>query len=95
MVIDKRPYVRFHAAQAIVVFGALHIVHRVIAGLFGYGWLFGGIGFWTALSFGGMLLSAVSLVTFILWILLMIKAFQGEKFRVPLAADFAEQITGK
>src|ERR1700689_1300802 len=28
--IDKRPFVRFHAAQSIVVFGGLHILNIVI-----------------------------------------------------------------
>lgn len=95
LVIDKRPYVRFHAAQSLIVFGGLHILQRVVAGIFGFGWLIGGWGLWPTLGLGGLLLSALSLLTFILWILLMIKAFQGEKFRVPLAADIADQIAGK
>jgi uncharacterized membrane protein len=41
------------------------------------------------------LLWLVSLVGFILWILLMVKAYQGDKFRVPIAADLADQIFGK
>jgi uncharacterized membrane protein len=45
---------------------------------------------------GGLLLYwLVGLVGFVLWILLMIKAYQGEKFRVPVAADIAEKIFGK
>jgi len=35
------------------------------------------------------------LVALVLWIVLMIKAYQGEKFRVPVAADIAESIAGK
>ena len=31
--IDKRPYVRFHAAQSIVVFGGLHILNYRRLGL--------------------------------------------------------------
>jgi uncharacterized membrane protein len=41
------------------------------------------------------LLALVSVIGFILWILLMIKAYQGEKYRVPVAADLADQIFGK
>jgi uncharacterized membrane protein len=41
------------------------------------------------------LLWIVSLVGLVLWILLMVKAYQGEKYRVPLAADLADQIFGK
>ena len=36
--IDKRPYVRFHAVQSLVVFGALHVIQVVIATTFGLGW---------------------------------------------------------
>jgi uncharacterized membrane protein len=41
------------------------------------------------------LLWLVSILGFILWILLMIKAYQGVKYRVPIAADLADQIFGK
>ena len=40
--IDKRPYVRFHAAQSIVTFGGLHIIRIVLAMVFGMGFFFGG-----------------------------------------------------
>ena len=40
--IDKRPYVRFHAAQSIVVFGGLHIIQIILDRIFGFGFLFGG-----------------------------------------------------
>jgi uncharacterized membrane protein len=85
--IDKRPFVRFHAAQSMVVFGGLMIVRIVLGMLFmtGTGFHMGGLG----------LLWLVSVLGFVLWILLMIKAYQGEKFRVPIAADLADQIFGK
>jgi uncharacterized membrane protein len=90
--IDKRPFVQFHAKQSIVVFGALNILHFVVGMIFGVSLLTGG---WGAASLGLLLSRCVSLVTFILWILLMIKAYQGQKFRVPGAADVAESIFGK
>ena len=84
--IDKRPFVRFHAAQSMVVFGGLTIIR------IGLGMLFiAGTGF--HMGFG--LLWLVSIIGFVLWILLMIKAYQGEKFRVPIAADLADQVFGK
>jgi len=93
--IDKRPYVRFHAAQSLVVFGGLHILTAVLGVFFGVGWLFGGWGAWSTLGFGAGLHLILRLVAFILWIVLMIKAYQGERFRVPLAADLAESIAAK
>ncbi len=93
--IDKRPYVRFHAAQSLVVFGGLHILRIVFAIVFGVSWWFsGGIG-WTSFSFGWVLFSLVGLVSLILWIVLMVKAYQGERFKVPIAGDLAENFAGK
>lgn len=90
--IDKRPYVRFHAAQSIVLFGGLHVVMFVLGIFFGLTILAGGI---AGFSFGYLLLRVVEVVIFVLWILCMIKAYQGERFRVPVAADLAEKIFGK
>jgi len=93
--IDKRPYVRFHAAQSLVVFGGLHILRIVLAMVFGIGWWFGGGMGLTGFSFGWLLFSLLGLVTLILWIVLMVKAYQGERFKVPIAGDFAESFAGK
>ena len=96
--IDKRPYVRFHAAQSLVVFGGLHIVRIVLGIVFGVGWWMGGWSFGTGFGLamiGGLLISLIGLVMLVLWILLMIKAYQGERFKVPVAGDFAENLAGK
>jgi uncharacterized membrane protein len=90
--IDKRSYVRFHAAQSIVLFGGLHVVMFVLGIFFGLSILAGGF---AGLSFGYILLHVVQLVIFVLWILCMIKAFQGERYRVPVVADLAEKLFGK
>jgi uncharacterized membrane protein len=83
--IDKRPFVRFHAAQSIVVFGGLTTIRVGLGMVF----LTGGV----SLGFG--LLWLVSILGFVLWILLMVKAYQGERYRLPIAADLADQIFGK
>lgn len=90
--VDKRPYVRFHAAQSIVVFGGLHILYFVLGAFLGFSLFAGG---WTGFSFGWAIYGLLDLLAFVLWILLMIKAYQGERFRVPIAADLAEKIFGK
>jgi uncharacterized membrane protein len=90
--IDKRPFVRFHAAQSIVVFGGLHVINIVIGIAFGAGFMMmGGFG---AFGMGWALYSLISLVAFILWILLMVKAYQHEKFEVPVAAGIAKSFAG-
>jgi uncharacterized membrane protein len=87
--IDKRPYVRFHAAQSIVVFGGLHILTFVVGALFGLSILTGGF---AGFSVGLALYRILDIVALVLWVVLMIKAHQGERFRVPVAADLSEKI---
>ena len=82
LLIDKRPWVKFHAAQSIVVFGGLTVLRIALAFM---GGLFGGFLGWS-------LYALLGLVGVILWILLMIKAYQHETFRVPVAADIADSI---
>ena len=88
ILIDKRPFVRFHAAQSIVVFGALTILKVGLGIVMGVGG-FVGFGLWAMIS---MVLGLLGLV---LWILLMIKAYQHELFRVPIVAPIADGIAGK
>jgi uncharacterized membrane protein len=91
LLIDKRPFVRFHAAQSLVVFGVLHVVYYIVASIFfvGIGAVAGGFGL------GVMLLDAIRLLATVLWIVLMVKAYQGERFKLPYAAEFAENIAGR
>jgi uncharacterized membrane protein len=93
--VDKRPYVRFHAAQSIVVFGALNILSILWSGMFGLGFVMGGFNFWGGWGFAYLIHKLIGLATFVLWILLMVKAGQGERFRLPLAADLADSLAGK
>jgi uncharacterized membrane protein len=88
LLIDKRPFVRFHAAQSIVVFGALTLL-RICLTFF----LIGGSGFglwwlWSLISL------CVTLAFFVAWILLMVMAYQGKWFEVPIAAGIAKSIAG-
>lgn len=76
--IDKRPFVRFHAMQSIITFGALTILQ----------WLLVWSGWFVGLAW--FLSKLVGLVTLALWILLMVKAFQKERFKLPVVGDLAE-----
>jgi len=89
LLIDKRPYVKFHAAQSIVVFGGLTIL-RIGIGI--VGGIFGGVtGFGAIVALGAL----TGLLGLVLWILLMVKAYQHQNFRVPIAAGIADSIAGK
>ena len=92
LLVDKRPFVRFHAAQSIVVFGGLHIIHHIVALIVGARFLTGG---WPALAPGVVVLHLISAATFLLWILLMVKAHQRERFKIPVAWEIAEGMVGK
>jgi uncharacterized membrane protein len=92
LLIDKRPFVRFHAAQSLVTFGALHLLFIVAGMFFGVGFFMGGLGGWGLMVTIFFLLRLACLV---LWIFLMIKAYQNEKFRLPLVAEIADGIAGK
>ena len=85
LLIDKRPFVRFHAAQSIVVFGALFVLRICF---FFFGWS-GGLFGWGIVAILSLLLG---LLTLVLWIVLMVKAYQHELFRVPVAAGIADGI---
>jgi uncharacterized membrane protein len=90
--IDQRPFVRFHAKQSIVLFGGLSVL-RVILGFFlGASLVAGGM---AGFSLGVALFDLLYLAGLVLWIICMIKAYQGERFRVPVAADLADKIFGK
>ena len=57
--IDKRPFVRFHAMQSLIVFGGIHILHMVLNWV-----LFPALRLWSLLfAVSGM----ISLVSLILW----------------------------
>jgi uncharacterized membrane protein len=93
LVIDKRHSVRFHAAQSIVVFGGLFVIYWIVGAMFATSIAFGSIGLgWT---FGYTIFMVLRLVFFVLWIFLMWKAYQGEQFRVPIAANIADSLVGK
>jgi uncharacterized membrane protein len=93
LVIDKRPKVRFHAAQSIVVFGGLSIVLWILREIFYTNIVLGGFGMgWTL---GYAIYTLVELAMLVLWILLMVKAYQGQMFRVPVAANLADSFAGK
>ncbi len=85
LLIDKRPWVRFHAAQSIAVFGGLTVI-RIALGMFRFA---GGLVGW---GFFGLLFTFLWLLGVVLWIVLMIKAFQHQTWRVPIAADIADSL---
>jgi uncharacterized membrane protein/ribosomal protein L37E len=87
---DDDRFVRFHAAQSIVVFGGLAVANVVVSSLFA---VVGVVGFGAALGpVSGLLGSLLSLVTLGLWVFLIVTAYRGETRRIPVAADVADEL---
>jgi uncharacterized membrane protein len=81
---NRNSYIRFHSWQCIFL-AAAWIVIDVALGVFAKMFAFMGV-FWI---FGFAPL--VSLAMFILWIMVLIKAFNGERFKLPIIGDLAEK----
>jgi uncharacterized membrane protein len=69
-------FVKFHAMQSIVTYVAFMLIL----------WIVSVIPF-----IGGAIAGLVGLLALVLWIVLMIKAYQGEKFKLPVIGDLAEK----
>ncbi len=90
LLIDKRPFVRFHAAQsigisvgAIAVMIAFWILTVILA------FISGGLGILL-----GLLFPLMGLGIFVLVIVCMVKAYKNEKFKLPIIGDIAEKMAG-
>ena len=70
-------FVRFHALQSIFVFGGLSLAWMIALSIPFLGW---------AVAF--LIIPPVSAI---LWLFLMYKAYQGERYKVPGAGEMAEQ----
>ena len=86
--------VRFHAMQSILTFLPLTILGYIFQGILGvsyatntyYGYTYG-VPTLSPFYYVGVL---IYFVIFILWLFLMYKAYQGEKFKLPFVGDIAE-----
>ena len=72
-------FVRFHSWQCIILFIASFVLQIVCRFIPVVGW---------------MLSLAISLLVFVAWLVAMINAFQGKRFKLPLIGDLAAQQAG-
>lgn len=73
---NRNKFIRFHSFQCLFLSGALIVIHIVLGFIPIIGWIV------------SLLLS---LATVIVWVLLVVKAYQGQKFKLPVIGDLAEQ----
>ncbi|MGC2193173.1 MAG: DUF4870 domain-containing protein [Terriglobales bacterium] len=79
---NKNRFIRFHSFQCIffaVAWTALWIVLNIIAHIPLLGWLT--IMIWPLIGLAG----------FVIWIVLVLKAYQGRMFKLPVIGDMAEK----
>ena len=79
-------FVRFHAMQSIIVFGAITVVQIVL-------------GILSIIPHAGIIFAIIGYIVWlfavVLWIVLMVKAYQGERFKLPVSGDMAEKYSAK
>ncbi len=79
---NKNRFIRFHSWQCLFFAGALFVLHVGLS-------IFAFVPFLALITFPLHLL--VSLGGFILWIILLIKANQGQMYKLPVIGDLAEK----
>ena len=90
LLIDKRPFVKFHAAQSIAfniciipIWIALWIVELILAHI-------------PLIGFLGLIMFPIfGLAVFALWIFLMYKAYSHEMFKLPIIGNIVEGMVNK
>lgn len=77
LVLEKdSKFVKFHAMQSVLLFLPLSVLQMVLWAIPLLGWL---LGFFLWIG------------SLAIWLVLMFKAYQGEKFKLPFVGDIAEQ----
>jgi uncharacterized membrane protein len=77
---QENKFVRFHALQSIIVFGAITVIQIIV------GWI---------PVLGAILVWIIFIIAVIMWIVLMVKAYQGTKYKAPWAGNLAEKWVSK
>jgi len=81
LLIEKEnKFVRFHAMQSTLTFGGIFVLNIVLGFIPILGWIAG---------------SLMSLVSLILWVFLMYKAFNNEEYELPVIGDIARKQMNK
>jgi uncharacterized membrane protein len=83
---NKRRFVRFHAFQCIffwVAWTVFWIGLSIIAHIPFFGWA------------TYLIWPLISLAGFVIWLILVLKAYQGKMFKLPVIGDMAEQQAGR
>jgi len=84
---NRSSYIRFHSWQCLFMALAWFVIDVAVM-------IFGSfLSFFRLLTFG--LYPLITLAMLILWIMVLIKAFNGERFKLPIIGDLAEKQAGR
>ena len=76
--------IKFHAMQSLITFGGIHILMIILSAiLFPLFFVLGGI--------ISILIPISGLLAFVLWLILIVKTYQGEQFEVPFVGEFVKK----
>jgi uncharacterized membrane protein len=76
----KSTFVKFHAWQSIMTFGVLFVAYLILFWIPIIGWILGIL---------------IGILSFVLWIILLIQAGTGKMWKVPWAGNWAEKQASK
>jgi uncharacterized membrane protein len=76
-ILEEDPSVRFHAMQSIVVFGFAALIAFIFSAF--------------VPLIGNYLAGLVTLISVAFWIVLMVKAYKGALYKLPIAGELAEK----
>lgn len=79
LLLEKDPYVKFHAMQSMVVFASLFVLQWVLV----------------LTVFLAPLSGLLIIVGFALWLILIYKAWKGEEWEVPFLGKYARKFVKK
>jgi len=80
LILEKRSsFVKFHAKQSTITFLILFVIKILIS--------------WIPII--NILVFPILILTFILWLVLMIKALQGKRYELPIVGKWAEEKTSQ
>ena len=76
LMVKDNKHIRFHALQSVVLFGGLHVASMVLGFIPVVGWA---------------LIPFLGLGTFVLWLVMIVKTYQGSPLELPVVGEFVKK----
>ena len=89
---NASPYVRFHAWQSIFLNVAAFAIDIALAIVLAITMAFAPFGYY---GFGHLIWLLIDLVWFIIWLVCVLQAVNGKRFKLPIIGALAEQLANK